>query len=50
MNQIMKILLVIFMVVYVVSPVDAMPGPVDDLILLLLSIGVQREIKLQENT
>ena len=42
MNKIMKILLVIFMVVYVVSPIDAMPGPVDDLILLLLSIGETR--------
>ena len=46
MNKIMKILLVIFMIVYVVSPIDAMPGPIDDLILLLLSIGVQRGIQL----
>ena len=50
MNKIMKILLVIFMIVYVVSPIDAMPGPIDDLILLLLSIGVQRGIQLPVKT
>ena len=48
MNQKMKILLAIFVVLYVVSPVDAMPGPIDDLILILLNIGAQRRIKMQE--
>ena len=48
MNQKMKILLAIFVVLYVVSPVDAMPGPIDDLILILLNIGAQRRMQLSE--
>ena len=50
MNQTMKILLAIFMVVYVVSPIDAMPGPMDDLIMILLSIAAQRRMRLSEQT
>ena len=34
-NSAMKIVLLILLILYVLSPVDAVPGPVDDLILLI---------------
>lgn len=48
MNQKMKILLAIITVLYVVSPIDALPGPIDDLILILSNIIAQRRLQLQE--
>ena len=48
MNKIAKILVLIFMVVYVISPVDALPGPIDDLIVILLSMASQRRMRLPE--
>ena len=36
MNQTLKGLLVALIMFYIVSPVDAMPGPVDDVLLALL--------------
>ena len=35
MNGVVKGMMLILMIVYVLSPVDLMPGPVDDLIVLL---------------
>lgn len=39
MNGIVKGMLVALLIVYIVSPVDLCPGPIDDIILLLFSIG-----------
>lgn len=39
MNGILKGMLVALIIVYIVSPVDLCPGPIDDIILLLFSIG-----------
>ena len=33
-NSAIRVLLLILLILYVFSPVDALPGPVDDLILL----------------
>lgn len=49
MNQITKILLLVFVVLYVISPVDAVPGPIDDLIVILLNIAAQRKMRLPES-
>ena len=35
-NSAMKTVLLILLIIYILSPVDAVPGPVDDLILLFL--------------
>ena len=40
MNDITKGMLVILMILYVLSPVDAMPGPVDDVVVALLGIAM----------
>ncbi|MBQ2886154.1 MAG: hypothetical protein IJE43_20740 [Alphaproteobacteria bacterium] len=39
MNGVLKGMLIMLIVVYIVSPVDLCPGPIDDIILLLFSIG-----------
>ncbi len=44
MNGFMKVMLMTLMIVYVVSPVDFVPGPVDDLILILAGIAAQTRI------
>lgn len=38
MNGVLKGVLIAILIVYIVSPVDFCPGPVDDIILLLLSV------------
>ena len=50
MNRITKMLMLAAMVVYVVSPIDACPGPIDDLIVILLSMAAQRKMRLPDNT
>lgn len=47
MNNLMKGLVIMAILMYIVSPVDAMPGPIDDIIVLLLGIASQK--KLAEN-
>ena len=39
MNGVLKGMLIVLLVVYVLSPVDFCPGPIDDIILILLSLG-----------
>lgn len=39
MNGVMKGMLVILLLIYILSPVDLCPGPVDDIILCLCAIG-----------
>ncbi len=39
MNGILKGMLIAFTIIYIVSPVDFMPGPIDDIIVLLLTVA-----------
>lgn len=48
MNDLMKILMIGLIIVYVVSPVDAFPGPIDDAIVVLLGMAAQKGL-LKEN-
>ena len=48
MNQLTKVLVIICMIIYVVSPIDACPGPIDDLIVILLSMAAQRKMRFPE--
>lgn len=43
-NRTMKLLLFIFMLIYVVSPADALPGPIDDLIAMFMTMAVQTKL------
>ena len=39
MSGVLKGMLLVLLIIYVASPVDLCPGPVDDIILLLCTIG-----------
>ena len=39
MSGVLKGMLLVLLIIYIVSPVDLCPGPVDDIILLLCTIG-----------
>lgn len=36
MNTIVKVILIVLIIAYCVSPIDACPGPIDDFIVILL--------------
>lgn len=45
MNGAVKGMLIALVIVYIVSPIDIMPGcPIDDLIVLLLGLAAQKKI------
>ena len=45
MNGIVKGMLIALIIVYMVSPIDVMPGsPIDDVIVLLLGLASQKRI------
>lgn len=46
-NKIVKLLIFAIMVVYVVSP-DLFPGPVDDILMILLGMAAQKKNLLPE--
>lgn len=43
MNKLLKMLLLILVLGYIVSPADFCPGPIDDAILLLLSWAMNQK-------
>ena len=43
MDDIMKGMLIVLIVLYVISPIDACPGPVDDVIVCLLAMGASKK-------
>lgn len=45
MNDVMKGMLIILVVIYVISPIDFVPGPVDDLIVILLGLANQKKLE-----
>ena len=48
----LKIMLMVLVILYVISPIDAMPGPIDDVIVLLLGFAAKKESvlrRLEEN-
>ena len=44
MNGVMKGMLIMLVIIYVISPVDFVPGPVDDIIVILLGLAAQKRI------
>jgi uncharacterized membrane protein YkvA (DUF1232 family) len=43
MNNTMKGLILAFVIIYVLSPIDACPGPVDDIIVAIMGIAATRK-------
>lgn len=48
MNDVTKGMFLILLIIYILSPVDLCPGPVDDLIMLLITLGGNRISKRAE--
>ena len=48
MNGFLKAVLIIFLVVYIVSPIDLLPGPIDDIIIDLLSVAMTKKSSIEE--
>lgn len=44
MDGVMKGMLIVLVILYVVSPVDFAPGPIDDILVVLLGIAAQKRI------
>ena len=44
-SRIIKGMLIVIVILYIISPVDLMPGPIDDAIALILGLAVQKTIK-----
>lgn len=42
MNGFIKGIVVVAIILYIVSPIDACPGPIDDIIVLLVGLASQK--------
>ena len=45
MNNLSKGMIIALMILYIVSPIDACPGPIDDIIVLLMGIAATKNKK-----
>ena len=41
----MRTLILIIMIVYILSPVDAYPGPIDDIVVLVIGMALRKALK-----
>ena len=44
MNILGKVLLLVLVIAYVISPIDLCPGPIDDIIILVLTFASRKKI------
>ncbi len=49
MSDIAKGMILVLMILYIVSPVDACPGPIDDLIVLFIGMAARKGIETAED-
>ena len=47
--RIIKIVLLIVVILYVISPVDVLPGPIDDIIVAVMGIAISRKFAVSQN-
>ena len=45
MNDFVRILLCVVIIVYVLSPIDCIPGPLDDILVILLGYVANRKVE-----
>ncbi len=48
MRGLVKGIILVLMVIYIISPIDACPGPIDDIIVLLIGIAATKGNKVLE--
>ena len=44
MDEILKGMLIVLVIIYVITPVDFVPGPIDDILVVLLGLAAQKRI------
>ena len=44
MGDAMKGMILVLMILYILSPIDACPGPIDDVIVLLVGIATRKGV------
>lgn len=44
MQNVMRGMLLVLVILYIVSPVDLCPGPIDDILVILLEIAAQKRV------
>ena len=44
MNGVMKGMILVLMILYIVSPLDACPGPIDDLVVLFIGLAARKRL------
>ena len=44
MNNAMKGIIIMAVIIYIVSPIDLAPGPIDDILVLLMGIAASKKI------
>lgn len=44
MDGILKGMLIVLVIIYVITPVDFVPGPIDDILVVLLGLAAQKRI------
>lgn len=49
MSDVLKGVILLAMILYIVSPIDACPGPIDDIIVLLIGLAARKGISCTED-
>ena len=44
MNGVLKGMILVIMILYIISPIDACPGPIDDIIVLIIGIAARKQL------
>lgn len=44
MGDVVKGMILVLMILYIVSPIDACPGPIDDLIVLFIGMAARKKV------
>lgn len=44
MDDFMRAAILIFMILYLVLPIDACPGPIDDAVVILIRMALRRQL------
>ena len=45
MSEFIKVIIMIIMIIYIFSPIDACPGPIDDLLVLIIGLAARKGMK-----
>ena len=43
-NKVIKVAILVLVIVYIVSPIDACPGPIDDVIVSLIGLSLGKRV------